>query len=158
MSVWTRVLLSAVLVPLALYETWDAYMFFNTGIDIPGSGIARLLRTAFVYTHPVFAVIAFLCALTGRVRWAIIAMAGGVLARCLWFLPGPTGSLESSTLFALEPTLKLLVIPALLAICALVLAKRNAHLWLATLLVAVPVIYSNWEMALFAIAVTIYGA
>ena len=37
------------------------------------------------------------------------------------------------------------------------LARLNTHLGLATLLVAVPIVYLNFEMALFAIAVTIYG-
>ena len=160
MNRWMRFALCAAIVPLALYETWDSYMFFNTlGVsEIPGSGMSALLRTTFIFTHPVFALAALLCALTGRVRWAVMALAGVVLGRWLWFLPGPTGSSESKDLYALEPTLKLLVIPPLLAVCALVLAWRNQNLGLATLLVAAPVIYANWEIALFVIAVTLYGA
>lgn len=51
----------------------------------------------------------------------------------------------------------LLIVPPVVAAGALALARWNQLLGLATLLVSVPVIYSNYEMALFAIAVTIYG-
>ena len=159
MSAWKRFWLSAAMVSLALYETWDSYMFFtNLGLsEITRSGFGGYLMKTFVVTQPFFAPAALLCALTGRVRWAVIALAGVVLGRWLWFLPGPNGSLDSKDLYALQPTIKLLIIPPLLAVCALVLAKRKERLGLATLLVAVPSVYSNFEMALFAIAVTIYG-
>ncbi|MBX9709562.1 MAG: hypothetical protein K2X60_00845 [Xanthobacteraceae bacterium] len=157
-SGWKRFWLSAVMVPLALFETWDSSMFF-LALDLSdtGSGFSGILTKIYMLTHPVFAVAAVLCALAGRVRWAVVAMAGVVLGRWLWYLPGPNGSLASKDLYALQPTITLLIIPPLLAVCALVLARRNEHLGLATLLVCVPVIYSNFEMALFILAVSIYG-
>lgn len=160
MGKWTRIGLSAAITVLALYETWDSYMFFDTlGMSETGSGFSGLLTKTFVLTHPVFAVAALLCALTGRVRWAIVAMAGVILGRWLWYLPGPNGSLASKELYVLaQPTIMLLVVPLVCAAGALALAKANQLLGLATLLVSIPVIYSNWEMALFAIAVTIFGA
>ena len=159
MSTWKRFCLSAAMVPLALYEIWDSYMFFtNLGMSETGSGFSGVLTKTSVLTHPFFALAALLCALTGRVRWAVIALAGVVLGRWLWFLQGPNGSSASKDLYVLlQPTIMLLVVPPLLAVCALMLAKRNEHLGLATLLVAVPIVYLNFEMALFAIAVTIYG-
>ena len=160
MSAWKRFGLSVAIVPLALYEIWDSYMFFtNMGLsEITRPGFGGVLMKTFVLTQPFFALSALLCALTGRVRWAVIALAGVVLGRWLWFLPGPNGSSASKDLYVLlQPTIMLLVVPPLLAVCALVLAKRNEHLGLATLLAAVPIVYLNFEMALFAIAVTIYG-
>ena len=157
---WTRFGLSAVLALLALYEVWDSYMFFdNIGLSQTGSGFSGLLTKTFVLTHPVFAGAALLCALTGRVRFAVIALAGVVLGRWLWILPGSNGSPASKDLYVLlQPTIMLMVVPLACAAGALALAKANQLLGLATLLVAVPIIYSNWEMALFAIAVSIYGA
>ncbi len=159
MSRWKRFGLSAVMVPLALFETWDSSMFFLAlGLSETGSGFSGVLTKIYVLTHPVFAVAALVCALAGRVRWAVMAMAGVVLGRWLWYLPGPNGSLASKDLYVLvQPTIMVLIIPLVLAVCALVLAKRNERLGLATLLVCVPVIYSNYEMALFVLAVSIYG-
>lgn len=159
MSGWKRFGLSAVMVPLALFETWDSSMFF-LALDLSetGSGFSGVLTKIYIFTHPVFAVAALLCALAGRVRWAVMAMAGVVLGRWLWYLPGPNGSLASKDLYVLvQPTIMVLIIPLVLAVCALVLAKRNERLGLATPLVCVPVIYSNYEMALFVLAVSIYG-
>jgi hypothetical protein len=160
MSGWKRFWLSAVMVPLALFETWDSSMFFLAldGLSDTGSGFRGVLTKIYILTHPVFAVAALVCALAGRVRWAVVAMAGVVLGRWLWYLPGPNGSLASKDLYVLvQPTIMLLIIPPVLAACALVLARRNERLGLATLLVCVPVIYSNYEMALFVLAVSIYG-
>lgn len=160
MGRWTRFGLSAVLVLLALYETWDSYMFFaNLSVsEDTGSGFSGVLAKIYVFTHPVFAVAALVCALIGRVRWAVVAMAGVVLGRWLWYLPGPNGSSASKDLYVLlQPTIMLLILPPVLAAGALALAKANQLLGLAVLLVSVPVIYSNYEMALFAIAVTLFG-
>ncbi|RTL50857.1 MAG: hypothetical protein EKK40_12180 [Bradyrhizobiaceae bacterium] len=160
MSGWKRFGLSAILVPLALFETWDSSMFFVAldGLSDTGSGLSGALKKIYILTHPVFALAALICALAGRVRWAVAAMAGVVLGRWLWYLPGPNGSLASKDLYVLaQPTIMLLVIPPVLAAFALVLARRNQHPGLAVLLVSVPVIYSNYEMALFILAVSIYG-
>ena len=159
MSKWKRFGLSAVMVPLALFEIWDSSMFFVAfDLSETGSGFSGVLTKIYIFTHPVFAVAALVCALIGRVRWAVVAMAGVVLGRWLWYLPGPNGSLASKDLYVLaQPTIMLLIIPPVLAAGALVLAKRNEHLGLATLLVCLPVIYSNYEMALFMLAVSIYG-
>jgi hypothetical protein len=160
MSSWTRFGLSVVLVLLALYETWDSYMFF-TNLSVSedtGSGFSGVLTKIYVLSHPVFAVAALLCALAGRVRFSVVAMAGVVLGRWLWYLPGPNGSSASKDLYVLlQPTIMLLVVPLVCAAGALALAKANQLLGLAVLLVSVPVIYSNYEMALFALAVTIFG-
>lgn len=158
-SGWKRFSLSAVMVPLALFETWDSSMFFLAlGLSETGSGFSGVLTKIYVFTHPVFAVAALLFALAGRVRWAVVAMAGVVLGRWLWYLPGPNGSLASKDLYVLlQPTIMLLIIPPVLAVCALILARYNQLLGLATLLVCVPVIYSNYEMALFMLGVAIYG-
>lgn len=158
-SGWKRFCLSAAIVPLALFETWDGYMFFATlGLSETGSGFSGVLTKIYVLTHPFFAVAALLCALTGRVRWAVLAMAGVVLGRWFWYLPGPNGSLASKDLYVLlQPTIMLLIVPPLLAAGALALAWRNQMLGLATLLVSVPVICSHYEMALFILAVSIYG-
>lgn len=97
-SGWTRFGLSVVLALLALYETWDSYMFFATlGLSETGSGFSGALTKVYVLTHPFFAVAALLCTLAGRVRWAVVAMAGVILGRWLWYLPGPNGSLASKT-------------------------------------------------------------
>jgi hypothetical protein len=161
MSRWVRFCLCAVLALLALYETWDSSMFFLLLDDMwngPSTGIALLTTRIYLATHPVFAVTALVCALTGRLRWAIIAMAGVVLGRWLWYLPGPNGSLDSRQLYVLlQPTIMLVVVPPLLAAGALALATSNRLLGLATLLVSIPVIYNNWEIVLFIIGVTIYG-
>lgn len=159
MSGWKRFALSAAIVPLALFEAWDSYMFFTTlGLSETGSGFSGVLTKIYVLTHPVFAVAALVCALAGHVRWAVAAMAGVVLGRWLWYLPGPNGSLASRDLYVLaQPTIMLLIIPPVLAACALVLARTNPRLGLATLLVCAPVIYSNYEMALFILAISIYG-
>lgn len=159
MSKWMRFCLSAVIALLALYEIWDSSIFFLAmDVSEPGSVFNGVLAKIYIFTHPVFAVAALLCALTGRVRWAIVAMAGVVLGRWLWYLPGPNGSLASKELYVLlQPTIMLLVVPPVLAAGALALAKANQLLGLATLLVCIPVIYSNWEMVLFIIGVTIYG-
>jgi hypothetical protein len=156
---FARIGLSALLALLAAYEAWDAYMFFaNIGLAQTGSGFSGALTKIYVLTHPVFAVVAFLFALAGRVRFAVMALVGVVLGRWLWYLPGPNGSLDSKNLYVLwQPTMMLLVVPPLCAAGALALAKADRLLGLATLLVAVPIIYSNYEMALFAIAVTLFG-
>ncbi|HEY0236636.1 MAG TPA: hypothetical protein VGC86_16520 [Afipia sp.] len=159
MSGWKRFWLSAVMVPLALFEIWDSSMFF-LALDLSeiGSGFSGVLTKIYIFTHPVFTVAAFLCALAGRVRWAVIAMAGVVLGRWLWYLPGPNGSLASKELYVLaQPTIMLVIIPPVLAVCALMLARASRRLGLATLFVCAPVIYSNYEMALFILAVSIYG-
>lgn len=158
-SGWERFGLSAAMVPLALYEIWDSYMFFSIlGLSETGSGFSGVLTKIYVLTHPFFAVTALICALAGRVRWAVVAMAGVVLGRWLSYLPGSNGSLAAKGLYVLpQPTIMLLIIPPVLAAGALALARSNQLLGLATLLVCVPVIYINYEMALFAIAVTIFG-
>lgn len=158
-SGWERFWLSAALAPLALFETWDSYMFFSVlGMSETGSGFSGILTKIYVLTHPLFAVAALVCALTGRVRWAVAAMAGVILGRWLSYVPGPNGSLAAKHLYVLlQPTIMLLIVPPVLAAGALALARSNQLLGLATLLVAVPVIYINYEIALFTIAITIFG-
>jgi len=124
----------------------------------PGFEMMRQATTAYVVAHPLIAFGALVPALLGRVRQAIVFLAVLVLAAWATDLPEVflRGVGWAPTLLGMLPALQMFGYP-LIAVVALWLAWRDRHLWIAALLVAVPLAIQLAGIAIFAIGVMLYG-
>ncbi|MES2600493.1 MAG: hypothetical protein V4602_06755 [Pseudomonadota bacterium] len=153
--------LRTVLIALALIEAWfglsDAPTLFGDMTHI-GSGIGSGLVKAHLAAHPLLAVAAIVFAAMGRVRHAIIALGTIIIMTWLSDMPSVVAhGLEFKSAFsAVETTAKVIAFP-LVAACAIAYAAHNEHLGRATLLVAIPTLFTVVLVVGFAISVMIYG-
>lgn len=156
-----RLGLRAVLVILAAVEAWigfsDAPTLFGDMTQI-GSGIGGGLVKAHLAAHPVLAVAALLLASLGYVRHAIIALGTIIIMAWLSDMPSVIAhGLEFKSAFsAVETTARVIAFP-LIAACAIAYAAHDEHLGRATLLVAVPTLFTVALLVGFAIGVMTYG-
>ncbi|CAN5487611.1 hypothetical protein BH10PSE11_BH10PSE11_23150 [soil metagenome] len=153
--------LRTVLFILAAIEAWfglsDAPSLFGDLTQI-GSGIGSGLIKAHLAAHPVLAVAALLFAALGHVRHAIIALGTIIIMAWLSDMPSVIAhGLEFKSVFsAVETTARVIAFP-LIAACAIAYAAHNEHLGRATLLVAIPTLFTVVLLVGFAISVMIYG-
>jgi hypothetical protein len=154
--------LRVVLILAALFEAFDGYSTFAVTIGDPAhrgaQGLAGMLTTAQIASHPFLAAATLVFALIGRVRDAIIAM-GAILAMN-WLSEMPSVVLHGFELS--DPANALLVLShivayPLMAACAIALARRGDRLGVATTLVALPTLFAWAGITAFAIAVSIHG-
>jgi FAD/FMN-containing dehydrogenase len=154
--------LRVVLILAALFEAFDGYATFSATIGDPSHrgalGLAGVLTTAQIASHPFLAAAALGFALIGRVRDAIIAM-GAILAMN-WLSEMPSVVLHGFELN--DPTngplvLSHIVAYPLMAACAIALARRGEWLGIATTLIALPTLFTWVGVTAFAIAVSIHG-
>jgi len=153
--------LRAILFILAAIEAWiglsDAPSLFGDLTQI-GSGIGSGLIKAHLAAHPVLAVAALVFAALGHVRHAIIALGTIIIMAWLSDMPSVIAhGLEFKSAFsAVETTARVIAFP-LIAACAIAYAAHNEHLGRATLLVAIPTLFTVVLLVGFAIGVMIYG-
>ena len=153
--------LRAILFILAAIEAWigvsDAPSLFGDLTQI-GSGIGGGLIKAHLAAHPVLAVAALVFATLGHVRHAIIALGTIIIMAWLSDMPSVIAhGLEFKSAFsAVETTARVIAFP-LIAACAIAYAAHNEHLGRATLLVAIPTLFTVVLLVGFAIGVMIYG-
>ncbi len=86
-----RLGLCVVLTIMALWEAYDGLsnvsMLFGDMSEIPGPGFGGFLIKAHLAAQPVLGLAALLFAVTGRVRYAIIALAANVFMNWLNYMP-----------------------------------------------------------------------
>ncbi len=153
---WLRI----ALVVIAGVETWLALDDFPGAFDLLGAPLsfAQFLINARLAVHPAFAIAALVLAAAGRVRAAIMVLAAYILANWLSEVPSFVrfGIEWNWTSVGLSLFAQQAVFP-LLAVAAIVLARHNKRLWLATLFVALPPANLILGVIIFTIAIAIYG-
>lgn len=153
--------LRIVLIVLALIEAGlglsDVPVLFGDMSHI-GSGLGGGLVKAHLAAHPVLAVAALMFAAAGRVRHAIIALGTIIIMGWLSDMPSVVlRGLEFKSAFsAVETTARIIAFP-LIAACAIAYAAHDEHLGRATLLVAVPTLFTIVLLVGFIVGVAIYG-
>jgi hypothetical protein len=152
-QLWLRVVLTI----MALWEAYDGLsnvsMLFGDMSEIPGPGFGGFLIKAHMAAQPVLGLAALLFAVSGRVRYAIIALAANVIMNWLNYMP-------SVVLHGLDfdiSTLVTMIAFPLMAACAIAYAARNQRLGIATALVSIPTLFNLFFVIAFAISVAIYG-
>jgi hypothetical protein len=153
--------LRAVLMVLAATEAWigfsDAPALFGDMTQI-GPGIGGGLIKAHLAAHPVLSVVALLLAAFGYVRHAIIALGTIIIMTWLSSMPSVVANgFELKGAFSIMESAARIIAFPLLAACAIAYAAHNEHLGRATLLVAVPTLYTVVLLIGFAISVIKYG-
>lgn len=149
------------LIVLAAIEAWfgfsDAPTLFGDMSHI-GPGLGGGLVKAHLALHPLLATAALAFAATGRVRQAIIALGTIIITNWLSDMPSVVGhGLEFRSAFsAVETTARIIGFP-LVAACAIAYAAHNEHLGRATLLVAVPTLFTIVLLVGFIVGVMIHG-
>jgi hypothetical protein len=156
--------LRAALVIVAAYELWDALgsvpnIFADYGHETALLRFVQGLISVQLALDPLIAAAALVFAVMSRLRQAVIALA--VLALLGWMLDDlwsiPIHGLELDlTLGGLLVVAKIFIFPAA-AIIAIVLARKDRRLGLAVLLVSLPTLVKWIGIALFAIAMSMYG-
>lgn len=156
--------LRVTLVILAGIETWSAIshlpaIFYDFGHTRPLVIFAQNLGTAKLIIAPLFAIAALVFALLGQLPRAIMALAALILAEWISELPSyAIHRLDVSvrSVPALISFAQTFVYP-LIAGIAIYLARINARLTLATVLIAIPTAVIWVGVLAFAIGVALYG-
>lgn len=148
---------------LAAIETLSAMsdfsaLFFDYGHTQPLLVFAQTVTKAKLAVAPLFAIAAFVFALSGRMRAAVATLAALILLAWLSDLPSIAihGFELSASTGGLVVFTQRFVYPVI-AIAAIALARRNMHLGAAALLVSLPTVISWLGVLAFAIAISIYG-
>lgn len=148
------------LVIMALIATCEALLglplaFRDFGQTTPLVIDVKPLVAVKLIAAPLVALIALVLAIVGRARGAITALA--VLMLLSWVAQLAINAFElSGGIFNATTFGERVALPSL-AITAIALAVRNTHLVLATVFVAIAWLLSLLEIAIFAVAVAIYG-
>ena len=151
-------------VVLAIMALWEAYeglsnvsMLFGDMSEIPGPGFGGFLIKAHTAAQPVLGLAALLFAVTGGVRYAIIALAANVIMNWLNYMPSVVlHGLDFGGMSAFVTPAQMIAFP-LMAACAIAYAARNQRLGIATMLVSIPTLFNLFFVLAFAISVAIYG-
>lgn len=153
----------AVLVIAALLEFWgglrDFPILFGNLSEIPGPGIGGAVIVAKIALQPILGFVALVCALTGRIKVALLGMALIILLTWLNYMPSVLRhglELRGSPFVILQMIFQILLAPFLAGTVA-VLAMRGERLSLATLLAVLPTFVFALGVVAFGIAVAIYG-
>jgi hypothetical protein len=155
------VLLGVVLMIAALVELVQGMSsvptLFGDMSKIPGPGFGGFLIKAQIATQAPLALAALAVAAFWP-RLAIIALAAIALMGWLGDMPSVVlhGFEAGSAISSVETLVRIVAIP-LMAVCAIALSARNERLWSAAALACFPTLFSMASVALFAIAVSIYG-
>jgi hypothetical protein len=156
---WARLLLAIAAALELTGSLKDVPILLGDMSEIPGPGLGGFVIKAKIALSPLFAAAALFFAAGGRIRHALVAMAGVVLLNWLSYLPSVAihglefqgdgaGGLVTLFEIVLAPAIALLVIA---------LAWRGERLTLATLLAVLHTAMSVLFVVLFAIGVAIYG-
>jgi hypothetical protein len=154
--------LRLLLIVAALFGAYDAYLgvtiLFGDTTGIGGLGLGGFLLKAHVASELPLALAALLLAVIGRVRYAVLALAPVVIMAWLNYVSKVVGHVPDFSRgdVVMETAAQIIAFP-LMATCAIALAAYNRQLGIATALVSLPVIFNTAGIALFSIAVAIYG-
>jgi len=153
-----RLWLMLPLVAVALFETWDGWDNFPA-LKAARSGETQInaFATAHLLSQALLGFAAFVFAITGRIRHAIIALAANTLLRWLTVDVFDPVNWRISNVFSAQETMMQLVVIPVAALTAAVLAAREIRLGLATLLICLPTLYNIVLLVGFMIGVAIYG-
>ena len=133
-------------------------IFYEFNPTTPIGKFAQALTSIDLALAPVFALTALYFAAAGHLRYALMAIAIRILVSWASDLPSiAIHGLELSTNLGGLHVFAARFLAPVIALSALRFAFRNEHLWIATILVALPTI-AKWAGVLaFAIGVVIYG-
>jgi hypothetical protein len=155
---WKRLLMIAPLVAIAMFETWDGWdnlpVLKNTFDHSSKSGVFVVAHTL---SQPVLGLAAIAFALSGRVRYAIIALAANIVLRWLTADIFNPANWRMVNFFSTQETLFQLMVTPIAALVAGALAARDTRLGLATLLVCLPTLYNIVLLVGLFISVALYG-
>ena len=145
---------------IAGVEAWFGLGDFPGAFDLHDAplSVAQFLINARLAIHPVFAVAAFVLAVAGRIRAAMIVLAAYILVQWLSELPSFArfGIEWNWTPVGLSLFAQQAVFPVL-AVAAIILARCDRHLWLGALFVALPPANEILGIAIFTIGILLYG-
>lgn len=156
--------LRAALIALAIIELlWGLADLPNLfwGVDnlfgeAPRSVFAVPTTMAHLVCHPLLAIAALALTITGRTRHAIIALA--IIAIMTWVNHLPwLGRLDLGKARDLQWATKQIVVFPLTSAAAILLAARDARLWLATALVSIPTINNLLGQASYLLGLIVNG-
>jgi hypothetical protein len=156
----SRIGLRIFLIVVAGIETLFGVTEFSGAFDLHNAplSLGQFLINAKLAIHPFFAIAALVLAASGRLRGAIMVLGAYILAA--W-----PAEVETIPRFGIEWSLSPIglslfadqaVFPPL-AIAAIILARRDRHLWLGALFVALPPANLLLGITIFTIAVILYG-
>jgi hypothetical protein len=153
--------LRSVLIIMALFEAYEGLSnvstLFGDMSEIPGPGFGGFLIKAHIAAQPVLALAALLFAVTGRVRYAIIALAANMIMNWLNYMPSAVlHGLDFGGISTFITPAQMIGFP-LMAACAIGFAAGNQRLGIATVLVSIPTLFNLFFVIAFAISVAIYG-
>ena len=155
-SIWLRI----ALIIVACIETLLSLSDFPEAFDLHGKplSLAQFLINARLAVHPLFAIVALVLAVRGRVRGAIVVLAVYVVVLSFSELPSfiRFGIEWNWSPIGLSLFGQQIVFP-LLAVAAIALARRNERLWLAGIFVLLPTVNLILGVGIFAIGVMLYG-
>lgn len=137
----------------------DLPVLFGNLSEVPGPGIGGGIIIAKIVLQPILGLVALVCALTGRLRESLLAMAAIILMTWLNWLPSIAShglNLKGSAFVVLQMLFQVVLAPALAAAVA-ALAIRNRIAAPAIALAVLPTLVGVLGVVAFGIAVAIYG-
>lgn len=155
---WIRGALIAAALVETLGSLRDVPVLFGDH-EIPGNDAGGLVIQAAIVLSAVSAIAALIFAISGRIRSALVAMAVGILATWISYLPSvalhglDTGGSVAGMLFT---TLQIILAPFVAGL-VIALAVRHHRLPLATILAVLPTVLGVLAVVAFAIGVSVYG-
>jgi hypothetical protein len=154
-----RLLLSAVAAVQFLGGLRDLSLLFANLSEVPGPGLGGAIIIANIILQPIFGLIALVCAASGRIGAALLAMAAIILMTWLNWLPSVArhGLDFKGTLFVSLQLIFQIVIAPLLAVTVATLAVRSSRTALAIGLAVLPTLVSLLGVVAFGIGVARYG-
>lgn len=156
---WLRVTVLIVAIGKVVTSVTALAFLFNDDPNIPGQSLEGLAIAATIALSPVLAIVAFVCALRGRITGAIMAIAGLALLDWLSYVPSVAShwsEFPDPGFVGVIEIVQIVVLP-LLAASAIVLAWRGERLRLATGLALLPTLVFILGVFAFGIGVAIYG-
>jgi hypothetical protein len=156
---WLRVILLIVAIGKVVTSVTALAILFDDDPGIPGQSLGGLAISATIAVSPILAIIAFVCALRGRIPWAIIAIAGLALLDWLSYVPSVANywsEFPDPGFVGAVEILQIVVLPLLVA-TAIVLAWCRERLVLAAALAILPTLVFILGVVAFGIGVALYG-
>ena len=138
----------------------DFPILFGNLSEVPGPGLGGGIITAKIALQPILGLAALVCAWTGRLREALLAMAAIILMTWLNYLPSVAlHGLDfrgKDAFISLHMILQVVLAP-LLAAAVAALAIRNRITPTAIALAILPTVVGVLGVVAFAIGVAMYG-
>jgi hypothetical protein len=153
---WPRLVLLIVAAIEFLTALSDLPVLFGNLSEVPGLNLGGAVIIAKIALSPLIAFAAVFFVIRGRIFYAIVAMAVGMLLTSLSFLPTVIGSGFTLTGADGAVTIYEIFVVPVIAIAAVVLGHRG-RLTPAILLAVLPALIGVAATIAFAIGVAIYG-